>query len=111
MKENKLPLLQLFSIYGDEYENIPKILHQYGGLKSIILDDIQMINKKEEIDKMFSYIPPNLEQLEIYKCKSEHTSHIVKLFSNNNYCFKPYISNNKNSDSLWFFFTKNKQQQ
>ncbi len=110
-EENKLPLLQQFNIYcyGSEFEIevIPKILHQYDALTSIILDDIQMINKKEDFDKMFSYIPPNLEQLEIYKCKSEHTSYIIKLFSNNNnYDLRPLFHNNENSDCLWLIFYK-----
>ena len=104
-KENKLPLLRFLSIVGYKYkaEDIPKILHQYDGLKLLIFPHIDWNIKSSDITKMFSYIPPNLSELQIHECPLEYTEYIINLFPAS--CFKQSYSNYEYND-LFFNFTK-----
>ena len=110
-EENKLPLLQSFSIYNWKYQlkdEIPKILHQYDRLKLLIFPSIYHIifNKKENLKSIFSYIPPNLSELRIHECPQEYTEYIINLFPLN--CFKQFGDCGVHSgyNSLFFSFTK-----
>ena len=100
-EENKLPFLKSFSIiiydtcsylkktlYSDnihfQLEYIPKILHQYDQLEIFKIN----LNYYPEIPQkilniMFSYIPPNLQKLQIDQCPKKCIDYIIKLFENN----------------------------
>ena len=107
-EENKLPLLQSFSINceGFEIEDIPKIFHQYDRLKLLIFSSIDWNITNEKIDKMFSYIPPNLSELQIHECPLEYNDYIINLFPAN--CLKQCKNCSVHSgyNSLFFSFIK-----
>ena len=99
-EENKLPLLQSFKVdiktglglrLGMEQKDIPSVLHQYDQLKLIIFEWYDEFEKKEEIDKMFSYIPPNLSELQIINCHEKERPYIINLLSNNWKQYTPSI--------------------
>ena len=111
-EENKIPLLQSLTICTVIIKDIKKILHQYNGLKILkftnlacMIDHRKKIDKiKEDIDELFSYIPPNISTLKIHQCPKQYISNIVKLFPSTD--FFEVIHFNALFSSLFFNFTK-----
>ncbi len=105
-EENKLPLLNSINIiYGFnngifEVIYIPQMLRQYDQLKlfKINFDCLTAISSTN-LDIMFSYIPPNLQQLQIDQCPEHYIDYIIELFPNNFY-------EKSKKNNLLFSFTK-----